>query len=224
VAQISEFSLILAALGLSLGHLTEQTVGLIALVGLVTISVSTYMILYSQPLYERIKGYLSLFERRNPHRELIAGGETLDAPDMIVLGLGRYGQRIAERLSDQGHKVLAVDLDPRKLDTANPAYTIIYGDAADGEFLSTLPLAQARWLVCTIRDPEQLRIIVGALKDIGHGCRLALAAANDRVAADLSQRGVDLVLTPYRDAADSALAQLGAVLAAPAQHPAGSTP
>lgn len=47
VAQISEFSLILAALGMSNGHIDEETLGLITLVGLITIGLSTYIILYS---------------------------------------------------------------------------------------------------------------------------------------------------------------------------------
>jgi predicted Kef-type K+ transport protein len=47
VAQISEFSLILAAPGVSLGHIDRETMGLITLVGLITISVSTYMIIFS---------------------------------------------------------------------------------------------------------------------------------------------------------------------------------
>ena len=69
VAQISEFSLILAALGYSLGHLQQETVGLITLVGLITISVSTYMILYSHAIYERLAPWLSIFERKVPYRE-----------------------------------------------------------------------------------------------------------------------------------------------------------
>ncbi len=51
VAQISEFSLIVAALGMSIGHITEGTMGLITLVGVFTIFLSTYMILYSSQLY-----------------------------------------------------------------------------------------------------------------------------------------------------------------------------
>jgi Kef-type K+ transport system membrane component KefB len=52
VAQISEFSLIFAGLGLAAGHITEETVGLITLVGLITIGLSTYLILYSHTLFE----------------------------------------------------------------------------------------------------------------------------------------------------------------------------
>ena len=69
VAQISEFSLILAALGLSLGHLDQSTVGLVTLVGLITISASTYMILYSHQLYARLSPDLGWFERKVTHRE-----------------------------------------------------------------------------------------------------------------------------------------------------------
>jgi predicted Kef-type K+ transport protein len=54
MGQISEFSLILAALGFSLGHINNPTMSLITLVGLTTIGLSTYMILYSRWLYERL--------------------------------------------------------------------------------------------------------------------------------------------------------------------------
>ena len=69
VAQISEFSLILAALGFSLGHIDRETVGLITLVGLITISASMYMIFYSHVLYQWLGPYLSIFKRKVTHRE-----------------------------------------------------------------------------------------------------------------------------------------------------------
>jgi Kef-type K+ transport system membrane component KefB len=52
VAQISEFSIIFVAMGISLGHVGPEALGLTTLVGLVTIAMSTYMILYSHLLYE----------------------------------------------------------------------------------------------------------------------------------------------------------------------------
>ncbi|WP_317133601.1 cation:proton antiporter domain-containing protein [Antarcticibacterium flavum] len=69
VAQISEFSLILAALGLSNGHIDEETLGLITLVGLITIGLSTYIILYSGPIFQKLSPLLSIFEKRNLQRE-----------------------------------------------------------------------------------------------------------------------------------------------------------
>jgi Kef-type K+ transport system membrane component KefB len=86
VAQISEFSLILAALGLSLGHLDRSIVGLITLVGLITISGSTYLILYSHPLYQRLAPLLSIFERKHPDREdAISDGQGDGHPEIIIL-------------------------------------------------------------------------------------------------------------------------------------------
>jgi hypothetical protein len=73
VAQISEFSIVFVAMGITLGHVGVQALSLTTLVGLVTITASTYMILYAQPLYERLAPWLRIFERRHPQRE--AGGE-----------------------------------------------------------------------------------------------------------------------------------------------------
>ncbi len=56
IAQVSEFSLILAALGLSLGHLTNATVSLITLVGLITIGASTYLATYTDGIYTGSSG------------------------------------------------------------------------------------------------------------------------------------------------------------------------
>jgi Kef-type K+ transport system membrane component KefB len=113
VAQISEFSLIFAGLGLSVGHIDESTVGLITLVGLITIGLSTYLILYSHPIYDAIAPALSLFQRRDPYRE---NTETLggrDHFDVILLGMGRFGKHLGEML-DQHPEVtfLGIDFDP----------------------------------------------------------------------------------------------------------------
>ena len=54
MAQISEFSIVFVAMGISLGHIGVEALGLTTLVGLVTITVSPYMILNSQPLYARL--------------------------------------------------------------------------------------------------------------------------------------------------------------------------
>jgi len=61
VAQISEFSIVFVAMGITLGHIGPEALGLTTLVGLVTIMLSTYMILFSQPLYERLAPWLGLF-------------------------------------------------------------------------------------------------------------------------------------------------------------------
>ena len=209
VAQISEFSLILAALGLSLGHLGQDTVGLITLVGLITISASTYMILYSHTLYEWLAPWLSVFERKVPHREIDSILSSGTHADVLLVGLGRYGAALAANLRDQGCSLLAVDFDPTNVEQhARNGYRVHYGDAEDPEFVATLPLAQMRWVVSTVRDRAVNRLFVQSLRQQGYRGRIAVAASNQRDATILAQEGVDLVLIPYSDAAREAANRL----------------
>ena len=114
VAQISEFSIIFVAMGISLGHVGTGALGLTTLVGLITIALSSYMILYSHRLYAWLAPWLGVFERRHPFRELAVEHAQRDGvrPDVVVFGLGRYGSRLAHALVQQGIHVLGVDFDP----------------------------------------------------------------------------------------------------------------
>src|SRR5690606_21818816 len=68
VAQISEFSLIFMAMGVRLGHVDADALGLVTLVGLITIAASTYMITYSHELYALCEPLLRGFERKRINR------------------------------------------------------------------------------------------------------------------------------------------------------------
>src|SRR5690606_23764938 len=112
VAQISEFSLIFAGLGLAVGHITEEVVGLITLVGLITIGLSTYMILYSHQIYELISPALSIFQRKNPFRENEETKVEFKKYDLIIIGIGRFGSRLSEMLDEYPEiNYLGVDFD-----------------------------------------------------------------------------------------------------------------
>jgi len=206
VAQISEFSLILGALGVSLGHIGAETMGLITLVGLITISASTYMIIYSHPLYERLAPWLKIFERRQPHRE--AGQPTVPddaAPLAILFGLGRYGSGISTALRERGWRVLGVDFNPDLVRVRGiNGDAVVFGDAEDPEFVATLPLGRAQWVVSTAREGHVNRSLIHALQSLAYRGRIAIAAQGPEAAATLEQAGADLVLMPFVDAAREA--------------------
>ncbi|MBX3001307.1 MAG: cation:proton antiporter [Caldilineaceae bacterium] len=206
VAQISEFSLIVAALGLSLGHIDAETMGLITLVGVVTIFASTYMILYSGPLYRFLSRPLMIFERSNPYREVGMDSVREPAPvDVLLIGMGRYGSDIAEHLLRQGKSIVGVDFDPGSLQKwRTRGIPVIYGDIADPELYDHLPLDQARWIVSTVRSIELDLPLLQLLKLRDYQGRIAVAAGN-QLEADLYQKAnVQLVLMPYKDAAEQA--------------------
>src|SRR5690606_30458386 len=120
-------------------------------------ALSTYMILYSQKLYNVLSPLLSPFERRNPYRELAVEQDSHNEarPDVIVFGLGRYGTRLAHGLKHAGLKVVGVDFDPQSA-KANRRHGIPvhYGDGADEEFIETLPLHPDTWIISTLPDLE----------------------------------------------------------------------
>lgn len=210
VAQISEFSLILAALGLSLGHIDTETMGLITLVGLITISTSTYMIIYSQSLYKLLAPGLTVFERRLPYREIDQGVSFDDSrSEIILIGLGRFGSAIMSTLRDRGCQVIGVDFNPhiQRKDNISDSH-VVFGDAEDPEFIGLLPTENARWVVCTVRDLHVSQVLIYTLRHIGYTGQIAVTAHSSDDVTKLEAMGASFVMTPFPDAAREAADRL----------------
>jgi Kef-type K+ transport system membrane component KefB/Trk K+ transport system NAD-binding subunit len=206
VAQISEFSLIVAALGLSLGHITKETMGLITLVGVVTIFASTYMILYSEPLYRFFSAPLRIFEKKNPYREVsIDVFQTQPVVDVILVGLGNYGSGLAEHLLGRKKSLVAVDFDPRALEKwRSRDVTVLYGDMGDPELHEELPLNKAKWVVSTVRSKELNLALLNLLAYRKFGGKVALTAVSPEESNLYKAAGAHVVLRPFADAAEQA--------------------
>ncbi|MHB1000683.1 MAG: cation:proton antiporter domain-containing protein [Armatimonadota bacterium] len=204
LAQVSEFSLILVSLGSRLGHIGSDTVGLVTLVTLTTIGLSSYLILYSDDLYERFSPYLVIFERKIPHKEqsFDASGVMALQADTIMFGLGRYGYGIGQHLNTRGYKVLGIDFDPQAVESWNQRGGIAwFGDAEDPEFPSMLPLSSARWVVSSLPDPHVNVALVRALQSHNYVGSIAVTAHNESDAETLRLCGADVVFIPFADAA-----------------------
>jgi Kef-type K+ transport system membrane component KefB/Trk K+ transport system NAD-binding subunit len=206
VAQISEFSLILGAMGVALGHLDPSAMGLITLVGVVTISLSTYMILYSYPLYGLVGRFLGPFERKVPHREQREDAPLPPGVEIILLGMGRYGRNIARHLAKRGRVVLGVDFDPQAVvEGTEQGLPVHFGDAEDPDILDELPLAGARWFVCTVPGRETNLGLLRSLRGRGFAGRVVLTAHSSTQEREFREAGADRVLRPFVDAAEQAV-------------------
>jgi Kef-type K+ transport system membrane component KefB/voltage-gated potassium channel Kch len=224
VAQISEFSLIFMGMGISIGHVTQASLGLVTLVGLVTIALSTYMITYSHHLYDLVERWLEPFERKVAQRELAdteGVGEDEIAYEFILFGLGRYGSEIGRRLIAHGHSVLGVDFDPEALEAwRRTGHDARFGDATDPEFASGLPLARAKAVISAVprtsgalTDADPRVALMHGLRDQGFSGKIAVAMHTPSDADTLGQQGADVILTPFSDAAEFAVAALEQILA-----------
>jgi Kef-type K+ transport system membrane component KefB/Trk K+ transport system NAD-binding subunit len=205
VAQISEFSLILGALGVSVGHLGPEAMGLITTVGLMTIALSTYLIIYSARLYEWLAPWLGVFERRTPYREMAADTSAPPTPDILVLGLGRYGGGIVRHLLLRNRRVMGVDFDPEALARwREEGIPVVYGDASDPELFDHVPLDGVSWVVSTAPDLETSRVLLHHLRERGFQGRVAVACRTADESDVLRIDGADVLLRPYADAAEQA--------------------
>ncbi|HVL76968.1 MAG TPA: cation:proton antiporter family protein [Noviherbaspirillum sp.] len=211
VAQISEFSIVFVAMGISLGHIAQQALGLVTLVGLVTITLSTYLILYSYPLYTRLAPYLGWFERKEPFREQAIERQHRDETpvDVIVFGAGRFGRRLLHQLRARGYSVLGVDFDPDAVQSLRAdGIPVHYGDAEDAELASTLPLAGARWVVSTLAEADANRLLMQVVRDNGFKGKTAIALRSPHHEEFPSGLVVDKVFRPFDDAADFAMEEI----------------
>jgi len=211
VAQISEFSIVFVAMGITLGHIGVEALGLTTLVGVVTIAASTYMILYSHKLFTLLEPLLGIFERKVTFREMTgeAPHEIHFKPDVIVFGLGRYGGRLASGLSQADIKVLGVDFDPEAIRKfKRDGFEVRFGDGIETALLESLPLKDTRWIVSTIPDLTSNQLLLEGLRSFGFKGELAVVAREDSIGVALKAMGVPNVLYPTNSAVDYAVATL----------------
>lgn len=216
VAQISEFSLIFMAMGVTIGHVGDEAMGLVTLVGLVTIALSVYMITFSHHLYARLEPLLSPFERRVPFREKEALPQSHAQYDYIIFGLGRYGCRIGQGLTARGYRVLGVDFDPEALvHWRSLGMDAHFGDATDPEFTAHLPLSGVQAVIGAVsrlrpsltENEPQVAMIAGLRA--AHFAGRIVASVNTAAEAEaLRQHGATDILNPFEDAADYAITLL----------------
>lgn len=205
VAQISEFSLILVAMGVRAGHVGSDTLGLVTLVLMITMGVDVHLMVHAQALYERVGKYLRFLERDGPYREDANGANLAEMPEdsVILIGLGRYGSNIGAELIARGRTTLGVDFNPEAVRAwKNMGQNAVFGDAEDSDFAHALPLSDVRWVVSSIRDNHLNSNIIRTLRHAGYRGRFACAIEESSAESNgRLQEYSDIVLNPYEDSA-----------------------
>lgn len=205
VAQISEFSLIFAGLGLSIGHITNEVVGLITLVGLITIGLSTYLILYSHQTFEFLSPALNLFQRSQDYTEIENFHPEKKAYDVVIIGLGRFGRRLAELLDQRsGINYLIVDFDPGVVkEWKAQGKDVIYGDMEDPDLLEQIPYKNKGIIVSTLINNELSQQLTKVLEGSQFNGRIFVTATTDQDYQQLRDFGLDdeQILRPHQMAA-----------------------
>jgi len=194
IAQISEFSLILVLLGVSLGHISNEVLSLVTFVGLITISGSTYLILYSDKIYPRFGRFTSIFERKIAKKET----DILSFYDVILFGCNRVGYDFLEQFKNLEQGFLVVDFDPKIIARlTKEGYNSKYGDAEDAEFLEELNLEKSKLIISTIPDFETNEFLLSNIRKKGHDVVIILISYNVDEAIKFYEGGASYVMLPH---------------------------
>jgi hypothetical protein len=194
VAQISEFSLIMIALGVTYGHLSEEVLSLVTLVGLITIFGSTYFILYSDKLFKILEPILFIFERKNSSEKEI---KTRKYP-IILFGGNRVAFDFIQEFKKTGKPFLVVDHNPEIIkDLAKLDIETDFGDAMTLDYLESLDMLETEFVVSTIPDSEANFLITRVVQTQNPKALVMVVSHKIQEALDHYKNGVDYVILPH---------------------------
>lgn len=194
LAQISEFSLIILALGLSLGHINKEVFSTLTLTLVITIILSTYFIIYSNKFYEKMSKVVSIFERKKIKEERKIKKEY----DAILFGYNRIGFSILRSLKKIKQNYLVVDFNPDIIsDLSKLRIPCLYGDIFDAELLEELPLGKIKLAISTIPDFETNFLLIESIRAVNPDAIIIVTAHQIKDALDLYKKGATYVLTPH---------------------------
>jgi Trk K+ transport system NAD-binding subunit len=83
-----------------------------------------------------------------------------------------------------------------------------YGDAEDIEFMKSLPLQNAKWILSTIPRFETNQILIASTKENDFQGKIAISIFDKKELHTAKKMGTDLILLPYKDAAAKAAQRL----------------
>lgn len=215
LSQMSEFSLVIASIGLSLGHICHETVSIITLVFTITSIISTYMIQYNHQLQDAIGRLLKRAGLRDLHCVDHTEVPMPSGRDIVFLGFFREASSIFHELERQHpegnlfveHHVKVIDFNPAvyyKL--LARGVSCIYGDIANMDTLRHAHIESAKVLVCALSDAilrgttnEKLLVLS---KRLCPQARIIVTANTIDAARSLYDRGADFVYIPRLHAAE----------------------
>ena len=157
LAQIGEFSFVLAGVGLEDRIISEDQYGIILTVALASILISPLL----PGLMPRLVPYVSripVVRRRAVSSELADDDHSTLRRHVIICGYGRVGQALGEALVRKGFRFVVIDLNPTTIRNLRAKdIPAIYGDSSADAVLEKAAIGQARSLAITIPDPIAAR-------------------------------------------------------------------
>jgi Kef-type K+ transport system membrane component KefB/ABC-type transporter Mla MlaB component len=199
IANISEFSLIVIALGAKLGHLSQEVISMVTIIAIVTMVVSSYMMIFNNQLYRFLKKPLSWLEFRK--KETLQQERKVLKNHIILLGAGSMGEQILEQVISFKDDYVVIDHDNLVIKRLHEKkINCIFADMDNEEVLQDLNIENAEIIISTLPNVEDNYFLLQYLKEVEPSKRpIVIATANSgREGFELFLRNVDyIILKPY---------------------------
>lgn len=196
LAQVGEFSLIIAAQGLALGHISQDFFSLIVLLAVVTITSTSYIIGYDHVIYKFLEKPLKIFDVFTTEGLEYLPTET--KPSIVLCGHNRIGYSILRDLKKMKKKVLVVDYNPEVISfLVQEGFHCIYGDVTDEEIQERMNLSHLKLLISTVPDINDNFLLLKKVREVNKKAELLVTACTINDALELYDKGADYVILPH---------------------------
>jgi len=197
LGQISEFSFILVGMGMTSGVIKDPNVlGIITMIGLITIAGSSYGMIYGDKLFNLLRPIINHFPGLNntTQKEKIA-----ESYDMVICGYGRFGSNLHKYILE--HKkgsVVVIDENPKVIKhLENTDTPCIYGDLGNIEFLDEINVQNTKMIISTIKNFDEDMLLLKTIKKTNKNLILVFVSNHLEEALKLYEQGADYVILPH---------------------------
>ncbi len=198
LAQISEFSLIIVAQGLILGHVSRDFFTLTILVAIITMVITSYFIKFDNNIYSKFKRLLKPFDRFTKEYDELEYLPTKKKVDVILCGHNRLGYGIGRTISGMKKNILVVDYNPEIIkDLIKRKIPSLYGDISDVEILERLPFRDVEMVISTVPSSLVNKLLIEKVKEVNKKAIIYVTTSSVEKALGLYDAGADYVILPH---------------------------
>lgn len=199
LAQVGEFSFVVAQQGERIGLLTGEPYQVFLVVSVLTMVITPFLMQGAPYVARKAEAIQWLrqwsADRTIAHQTQAAPGELKIRDHVIVLGYGLSGRNLVRVLKETDIPYVALDLDSEIVRReAQTGAKIIYGDATSPGVLHHVRIGDARVLVVAISDPSAARHIVPIARGLNPTIHIVVRTRYLREMDDLHQLGADEVV------------------------------
>ncbi|MCW1929984.1 MAG: cation:proton antiporter [Candidatus Kerfeldbacteria bacterium] len=201
LGQVSEFSFIFMHMGYQANLLDQRMVSLVALIGLITMTLSSYCMEYTDQLYAFVRPLLKKFERHTHHVMEDLPGELNQ--HAVLFGYHTMGFKIHEIFARRNIHCVVVDHNPNTIERLQRKHiSHIYGSIGDIEVLEKVKLTEASYIVSTVPSRVGTLALLNYVREHKMNAQVIVLAFQPHDAIEFYDKGASYVLFPTALSAD----------------------